>query len=183
MCRDRFAQAQKENPIEATIREFDRTVETQGEAHAFSLFQSDIHAHQAELKNLFDQSLISHEHLFLHELFWFNQTRSYDAAFRASTRQSLRAALTEPTLYLGQMKAQPQTSALFQLFSDSGQLVNIYDWYQAFNEVSNDRGDDGEGRKLQQALFVRSTAELQFLGFFKSTKRKTDHVQKTFSTL
>ncbi|ORY87964.1 origin recognition complex subunit 3 N-terminus-domain-containing protein [Protomyces lactucae-debilis] len=135
------------------------------------------------LKELFETHLISHEHLLLHELFWTNSTRSYDAAYTAATRQSLAAALKTPSLYLGEMSVDPYAPALFKLFQDSGQLVNVYDWFQAYGQVCGEQGGDEEAEKLQQALFARGTAELQFLGFFKSTKRKTDHVQKTFSTL
>lgn len=171
----------------------------------FTALVDSIHAH---FTKLFDH-LINHEHLPLHELFWFNFDKNHKAAFSPNIRLHLRSALSDHETFLGKTEIEPHTSALFRLFQDGGQLINLYDWFQAFKQVyspnlvvSNQEDDeqdaagreeegqgsdeddgDEEKAKLQQALFVRSVAELKFLGFFKSTKRKTDHVQKTISIL
>lgn len=146
------------------------------------------------------EHLINHEHLTLHELFWANIDRNHKATFSPNIRLHARSALSDHELYLGKTDIEPHTSALFRLFQDGGQLINLYDWFQAFKQVyspnvalpdhdgleesiGEEGDDDDEEAKLQQALFVRSVAELKFLGLFKSTKRKTDHVQKTISIL
>lgn len=164
----------------------------------FTALVNDVHR---RISTIFDD-LINHEHLVMHELYWISIDRVHRAAFSPDTRKHLRAALTEPETFLGPTGTEPHTSALFRLFQDSGQLINLYDWSQAFSQVYNPNqvetdgvpngakpvrpeGEEGEEEVAmrQQALFARSVAELKFLGFFKATKRKTDHVQKTISIL
>ena len=72
----------------------------------------------------------------------------------------------------------------------SGRLINLYDWLQAFMSyidpsVCEDQGGkkkkSEKKKKLEeqlQARFIRGISELQFLGFIKGTRRKTDHVSR-----
>lgn len=170
----------------------------------FTALVDTIHDHFASLF----ASLTNHEHLPLHELFWFNIDRNHKAAFSPDIRLHLRSALTDHETFLGETEIEPHTSALFRLFRDAHQLINLYDWFQAFKQVyspnvvlpddqladqggqtqdaggeDEDEDDEEKHEEIQQALFVRSLAELKFLGLFKSTKRKTDHVQKTITIL
>ncbi len=43
---------------------------------------------------------------------------------------------------------------------------------------SEDDDQDGEIDPVDQARFTQAVASLQFLGFIKPSKRKTDHVAK-----
>ena len=155
-------------------------------------------------RELFHTNLGNHERLPMYELFWFDAPRCHEAAFRADTRACTRVALAEYEQYLGDdVATPPETSTAFRLFQDSGQLINVFDWSQAFaqqydqqhqqsttydedhdedNDDSREEQEQDQGTTLQ-ALFMRSVAELKFLGLFKTTRRKTDHVQKTVMML
>lgn len=154
----------------------------------YTILIDEIHKTCTEL---FDKHLISHEHLPLHELFWYNFEKPHMAVFNPCTRLSIRESLLNYEMYLGEGRREPETAALFKLFNDSGQLINLYDWYQAFRQVySRSSADDSKAEEMDdheeqllQALFMRSAMELKFMGFFKSTKRKTDHVQKTVTII
>lgn len=69
-------------------------------------------------------------------------------------------------------------------------MINLYDWFDAFSSTlhvpspsAKDSDDEVEKRKEVQARFMRGFHELDFLGFLKGTKRKQDHVLKTFFML
>ncbi|BFZ58739.1 Origin recognition complex subunit 3 [Savitreella phatthalungensis] len=113
------------------------------------------------LHKYFQDKLINHEHLPLHELYWFDQSCLHTASFAVDVRSGLGKALS--------FTALPIVKA-FSLFQDSGQLINVYDWCRAFSE-----DDDSP---LSQALFMRALTEMRFMGLLKATRRKTDHVQK-----
>eukprot|EP00118_Oscarella_pearsei_P020371 m.220549 g.220549 ORF g.220549 m.220549 type:complete len:735 (+) comp39945_c0_seq17:20-2224(+) len=95
----------------------------------------------------------------------------------------------------------PDICIAYKLYLECGKLINLYDWLQAFASVvePHDRtmGSTGvrkRGRPRKRKLgessteadketlthsrFIRAVAELQFMGFIKPTKRKTDHVQR-----
>ena len=62
-------------------------------------------------------------------------------------------------------------------------MINLYDWYVSFGFVL-----ESGGQKLPVedvlARFIAALAELQFLGYIKSTQRKSDHVTRmTFELL
>ena len=67
---------------------------------------------------------------------------------------------------------EPETATTFRLFLDSGQMINIYDWFVAFG------GDEN-----RVALFMRSLNEMKFLGLIRSSARKPDHVMKAITVL
>lgn len=186
------------NASQRSVAETTKSQLTEKEKRFTELVDS-LHAH---VSSTFE-GLVNHEHLIMHELFWFDLDRSHSAAFNPDIRLHLRSALSDHETFLGKTTIEPQTSALFRLFQDSGQLINLYDWFQAFRQTytpsvdaqnaehaaaeqeedEEEDEEDEEGAKIEQALFVKSLAELKFLGLFKSTRRKTDHVQKTISIL
>ncbi|CEG79751.1 hypothetical protein RMATCC62417_14180 [Rhizopus microsporus] len=58
-------------------------------------------------------------------------------------------------------------------------MINLYDWFVAFSSViEKEKRDKPLEENEAQARFIKSVAELQFLGFIKPTQRKTDHVQR-----
>lgn len=102
----------------------------------------------------------------------------------------------------------PDISIAYKLLLECGQQVNIYDWLTAFKVIVDpDNADENEIPAVIQwvlhmpywpigfwtflkkissfnslhfrARFTRARDELQFLGFIKSSKRKTDHVTRT----
>ena len=74
----------------------------------------------------------------------------------------------------------------YKLQGECGRLVNLYDWMQSWvSIVARDEDDDedrdedrGEAELRQQARFTQSVSSLQFLGFVRPSKRKTDHMQR-----
>ncbi|CAH2107351.1 unnamed protein product [Euphydryas editha] len=74
----------------------------------------------------------------------------------------------------------PDVCIAYKLHRECGKHINLYDWLQAFAAVVLPDADD-EYRYQDiniQVRFTRAVSELQFLGFIKSSKRKTDHVMR-----
>lgn len=81
-------------------------------------------------------------------------------------------------------------------------MINLYDWLQAFLSIVDPTEVDDEEKRvvdpqlqypfililatvlmsslmcLYRARFTQAIAELELLGFIKSSKRKTDHVSR-----
>lgn len=84
-------------------------------------------------------------------------------------------------------------------------MINLYDWLQAFLSIVDPTEVDDEEKRIvnpelqypfcvftvsfnvlkhfflndfHRARFTQAIAELEFLGFIKSSKRKTDHVSR-----
>ncbi|KAH9942072.1 hypothetical protein B0H21DRAFT_751611 [Amylocystis lapponica] len=101
----------------------------------------------------------------------------------------------------------PDTSILFQRYTEAGRMINVYDWFEAFalelegqrrrepvdardNGKGKERAHEGEDEEEDeeeeerwkeevQARFIRALHELDFMGFVKHTGRKADHVMRT----
>ncbi|EFY89724.1 origin recognition complex subunit [Metarhizium acridum CQMa 102] len=69
----------------------------------------------------------------------------------------------------------PATSILYQLYLETGNLINVADLWSAFHTLVNEQEDDD--RKVL-VMFYRGLAELRALGFVKSSKKKLDHIAK-----
>ncbi|KAI7647877.1 hypothetical protein KC318_g18310, partial [Hortaea werneckii] len=69
---------------------------------------------------------------------------------------------------------QPATAVLYQLYLESGNLINASDLWQAFQAVMGDDADEQQS----MALFQRALAELRALGMVKSTRKRVDHIAK-----
>lgn len=88
----------------------------------------------------------------------------------------------------------PATAVLYQLYQETGNLINVGDLWTAFcgavsgsgYKARNDDGDDGEAQEEmddeseRRALvqFYRGLAELRAMGYVKASKKKTDHIAK-----
>ncbi|KAG5984929.1 hypothetical protein E4U55_002511 [Claviceps digitariae] len=69
----------------------------------------------------------------------------------------------------------PATAILYQLYLETGNLINIADLWSAFHAlVGPEESDD----RKALVLFYRGLAELRALGFVKNSKKKVDHVAK-----
>lgn len=69
----------------------------------------------------------------------------------------------------------PATSILYQLYLETGSLINVADLWSAFHAlVSHEEGDE----RKALVMFYRGLAEMRALGFVKSSKRKVDHIAK-----
>lgn len=70
--------------------------------------------------------------------------------------------------------SQPATAVLYQLYLESGSLMNAGDMWLAFRAVMGEK----EGEEWTMALFQRGLAELRYLGMVRGTRKRADHVAK-----
>ncbi|KAK3089676.1 hypothetical protein FSP39_005541 [Pinctada imbricata] len=129
----------------------------------------------------------------LYEIFYYDSGGVVRCHLNASPRSSVQMALSSPAHYLqcdcckgekGSIEhTMPDVCIVYKLHLECTQLINLYDWLQAFvTVVTSDHEDSEEAVKNPdkelQARFIRAVSELQFLGFVKPTKQKTDHVAR-----
>ncbi|KAH8271511.1 hypothetical protein KR018_002251, partial [Drosophila ironensis] len=132
----------------------------------------------------------------LHELFVFSDIATVRRNIIGAPRAALHTALNNPHFYLQckccELREQtqlvgtlPDLSVAYKLHLECGRMINLFDWLQAFRSVLNGGGDDEAEEAAQeqidpqiQARFTRAVAELQFLGYIKMSKRKTDHATR-----
>ncbi|XP_049865911.1 origin recognition complex subunit 3 [Pectinophora gossypiella] len=126
----------------------------------------------------------------LHELLVFADVAAVKKQIVGAPRGALHTALSNPQYYLqcscchlptsDSMSATlPDVSLAYKLHRECGKHINLYDWLQAFAAVLRpDDEDERSDNPEVQTRFTRAVAELQFLGFIKSSKRKTDHVMR-----
>uniref|UniRef100_A0A3P8TWZ5 Origin recognition complex subunit 3 n=1 Tax=Amphiprion percula TaxID=161767 RepID=A0A3P8TWZ5_AMPPE len=131
----------------------------------------------------------------LHEVCYYSSSATVRRHLNATPRTSIQAALSSPYYYLQNenlktedgtvSNAAPDICIAYKLHLECGRLINLYDWLEAYATVvsaadGNDPDSDGYGKvdEVKHARFIRSVSELEFLGFIKSTKQKTDHVAR-----
>ncbi|XP_073813440.1 origin recognition complex subunit 3 [Musca autumnalis] len=126
----------------------------------------------------------------LHELFVFSDITTVKRNIIGAPRAALHMALNNPHFYLQckccnlrentqLLPSLPDISVMYKLHLECGRMINLYDWLQAFRSVVDFNEDDQEQIDPQiQARFTRAVAELQFLGYIKMSKRKTDHATR-----
>ncbi|EED16020.1 origin recognition complex subunit 3, putative [Talaromyces stipitatus ATCC 10500] len=139
--------------------------------------------------------LINPQNLFLHEVFVFDLRNPLRDTFAPRVRFSIERALSTPFDYLastssttgeegGNLSArQPETAILYQLYLESGSLVNVFDLWKAFSTIICGEDSDTESRicdeRLALMLFYRAMSELKTLGMIKPSRKKIDHVSKS----
>ncbi|CAO3680019.1 unnamed protein product [Rhizopus stolonifer] len=128
----------------------------------------------------------------LHEIVYYTSSRLLEKSFASQPRATVQTALTQPQHYLNCSCCQdnttdqlnvtePDSCIIYKLYLECGRMINLYDWFIAFSSIikKEQRLQKKElGEDEAQARFIRSVAELQFLGFIKPTQRKTDHVMR-----
>ncbi|XP_035686043.1 origin recognition complex subunit 3-like [Branchiostoma floridae] len=147
------------------------------------------------LDEIFRTHLPSPTTLPLHEVYYY-RVSTLRRHMNAAPRAAIQTALSNPYYYLQDetLKSEdgtipntaPDVCIAYKLHLECGRLINLYDWLQAFVMlVHSGEENDGAGTSKQnkvdevlQARFIRAVSELQFLGFIKPTKRKTDHVAR-----
>ncbi|KXJ73230.1 hypothetical protein RP20_CCG016237 [Aedes albopictus] len=128
------------------------------------------------------------------ELFVYGESATIRRHMVGVPRAAVHTALNNPQYYLqceccelgehcSLVPTLPDFSVAYKLHLESGRMINLFDWLQAFRTVVDECGepDDDQDQQVDpkiQARFTRAVAELQFLGFIKSSKRKTDHVAR-----
>lgn len=127
----------------------------------------------------------------LHEILFFDDLPSVKSHIVGSPRQAILRGLRDPHFYLDCeccklsdasdiIPTLPDVSIVYKLHLESGKLINMFDWLQSFLTIVDPSSfeEQTEVDPKLQARFTRAVAELQFLGFIKSSNRKTDHVTR-----
>jgi origin recognition complex subunit 3 len=152
---------------------------------AYSAIVDRIHQ---SLGDFFTAHFIQPKKLPLHEIFLFDSKAAAREVFAPAPRQAIERALNAPHDYLdcdccdgetGLSATQPPTAILYQLYLESGSLINISDLWSAFKTILEPEDGVGEEKEEQTlALFYRGLAELKYLGMIKNSRKKTDHLTK-----
>ena len=142
----------------------------------------------AAFETYFAQTLVKPQDLFLHEVFLLDMKNPLKDTFAPRPRFAIERALASPFDYLlstsdvpeTRLSAkQPATAILYQLYLESGAIVNAHDLWNAFYAVFE--GDQGSkyDERMTMALFYRALSELKALGVVKNSRKKVDHIAKT----
>lgn len=138
------------------------------------------------LEKFFTTMLINPQDLFLNEIFLFDLKNPLKDTFTPRVRFAIERALSTPFDYLmpmsdeveGHLSAgQPPTAILYQLYLESGSLVNTYDLWKAFYTIIG--GEETGDERLTFTLFYQALSELKALGMVKSTRRRIDHISRS----
>lgn len=141
------------------------------------------------LEDYFNKSFVDPKSLLFHEILIYDLKSPHKEVFTPRPRHAVERALAAPHDYLDcdccapgkddgdeatLAASQPATAVLYQLYLESGSLINASDLWQAFQAVM---GDD-KTEEQNMALFQRALAELRYLGLVKGTRKRVDHVAK-----
>lgn len=137
------------------------------------------------------QTLINPQSLFLNEIWLYDLKSPHRDVFTPNPRYANERALSSPRDYLaceccssekgaGLEASQPATAILYQLYLESGALINTADLWEAFwTIVGSENAEDEEGEKERVlTLFSRGLAELKYMGMIKGSRKKPDHIAK-----
>ncbi|KAF1975201.1 hypothetical protein BU23DRAFT_79903 [Bimuria novae-zelandiae CBS 107.79] len=142
-----------------------------------------------DLGSYFRFALVDPKSLPLHEIMVYDLRSPHTEVFQPKPRLAIERALATPHDYLGcdccgvtqdgentLAATQPATAILYQLYLESGALVNVSDLWSAFHAIMSKEDEEDESQTM--ALFQRALAELKFLGLVKPSRKKTDHIAK-----
>ena len=146
------------------------------------------------LSGFFKEYLINPTELFMNEIFIYDLKSPNTQAFTPEPRFALERALSVPFDYLscdccetaeGSLSpSQPPSAILYQLYLESGSLVNLFDLWKAFEAIVgvDDAGEGGvetsQGGRMTLALFYRGLAELKSMGMVRGSRKKIDHLAR-----
>uniref|UniRef100_A0A8C1KAV1 Origin recognition complex subunit 3 n=1 Tax=Cyprinus carpio TaxID=7962 RepID=A0A8C1KAV1_CYPCA len=122
----------------------------------------------------------------LNEVCYYSSSGVLRQRLNVTPRTSIQAALSHPFYYLQNeslktdagtiSSAAPDLCIVYKLHLECGRLINLYDWLEAFLTVMSAAED--QDTNSEDARFIQAVSEMEFLGFIKSTKQKTDHVAR-----
>ncbi|KAK7909973.1 hypothetical protein WMY93_014657 [Mugilogobius chulae] len=124
----------------------------------------------------------------LNEVLYYCSSATVRRHLNAAPRTSIQAALSNPYFYLQNenlrtedgtvSNSAPDICITYKLHLECGRLINLFDWLEAYCTVVPEAEDFGKVDEVRHARFIQAVSELEFLGFIKSTKQKTDHVAR-----
>lgn len=143
----------------------------------------------AALQEYFTEILIRPQELFMHEAFLFDLRNPLKENFAPRPRFAIERAMASPFDYLisssetdqSQVKIsakQPAPAILYQLYLESGALVNVHDLWQAFYGVFESEQGKNCDERIVMALFYGALSDLKMFGMVKNSRKKTDHLAK-----
>ncbi|KAL8922065.1 MAG: hypothetical protein Q9208_005375 [Pyrenodesmia sp. 3 TL-2023] len=116
------------------------------------------------LKDYFKQAMITPQKLFLHEVLIYDFKSPHRDVFAPKPRFAIERALSFPRDYLGcscckgaqhgLSSTHPATSVLYQLYLESGALINISDLWSAFYTIIGKEDAEDEDAEQERALYV-----------------------------
>lgn len=125
---------------------------------------------------------------FLSESWIYDSILPYKDVFTPRPRFAIEHALSTPEDYLPNCEsgtdslssAKPPTANLYQMYLESGSLINISDLWTAFLSMvgGEEGGAEGCDERTALMLFFRGLADLKLLGMVKQSKKKVDHLAK-----
>ncbi|KAF2806592.1 uncharacterized protein BDZ99DRAFT_447958 [Mytilinidion resinicola] len=143
-----------------------------------------------ELEAYLTEALIDPHSLYLSEILLYDLKSPHNEVFAPKPRFAMERALSSPHDYLNcsccaeskaegehQLSAsQPPSTILYQLYLESGAMLNVNDLWLAFNAITG--GEDNQSEDVTTSLFQRSLAEFKYFGLVKPSRKKVDHVSK-----
>ncbi|KAH8815106.1 origin recognition complex subunit 3 N-terminus-domain-containing protein [Xylogone sp. PMI_703] len=126
--------------------------------------------------------------IFMNEIWLYEFKSPYRDVFTPRPKFVVERALSIPHDYLGceccnpslegLSSTQPPTAILYQLYLETGSLINVYDLWSAFFAIIGSEDGEGYGEREALMLFYRALADLKSLGMIKQSRKKTDHLAK-----
>jgi origin recognition complex subunit 3 len=138
------------------------------------------------LKECFSQ-LENPQELFLNEVWLYDWTIPHKSVFTPRPREAIELALSKPYRYLscdccesveGLSSAHPATAIMYQMYVETGSLINIFDLWSAFFEMVGGGEEQKYDERDALVMFYRGLADLKSLGMVKQSKKKADHLAK-----
>ncbi|KAK7756829.1 Origin recognition complex subunit 3 [Diatrype stigma] len=128
------------------------------------------------------------EDMLFSEIWLYDSRTPYKDVFIPRPRAVVERALSRPHDYLGcscckggetQMAPTlPTTAILYQLYLETGSLVNVADLWSAYVAIVGGENEEGLDERPALVLFYRGLAELRAMGFVKPSRKKADHIAK-----
>ncbi|KAF3056347.1 Origin recognition complex subunit 3 [Daldinia childiae] len=126
--------------------------------------------------------------LLFNELWFFDSKSPYRDVFIPRPRGVVERALSRPHDYLNCsccetkgdsiMPSLPTAAILYQLYLETGSLVNVADLWSAYYGVVGEENEDGLDEQPALVLFYRGLAEMKAMGLVKQSRKKADHIAK-----
>lgn len=125
---------------------------------AYSDLVTDVHD---QLGSFFEMALVDPQTLLFSEIFTYDLKSPHLEVFQPKPRFSIERALATPHDYLGcdccggadgrdsaLGATQPATAIVYQMYLESGALINVTDLWSAFKAIAGDEDDDDESKTM-----------------------------------
>ncbi|KAI1105215.1 origin recognition complex subunit 3 N-terminus-domain-containing protein [Jackrogersella minutella] len=126
--------------------------------------------------------------LCFNELWFFDMKAPYRDVFIPRPRGVVERALSRPHDYLNcsccetkedrVIPSFPTTAILYQLYIETGSLINVADLWSAYYAIVGEEEEEGLDERAALVLFYRGLAEMRAMGFVKQSRKKADHIAK-----